>query len=81
MPAEAQAPAPVQIPGTRPGAGGREPPGPQAPAQDTLRDRDQVRRGLGYAGEGYMTASTYPDDGVGEVFLKLGKQGSTLVGM
>ena len=29
--------------------------------------------------EGYMTASSYPDDGVGEVFLKLGKQGSTLV--
>src|SRR4029077_13196209 len=28
--------------------------------------------------EGYMTASSYPDDGVGEVFLKLGKQGSTL---
>jgi len=25
-----------------------------------------------------MTASSYPDDGVGEVFLKLGKQGSTL---
>jgi ribonucleoside-diphosphate reductase alpha chain len=31
--------------------------------------------------EGYMTASTYPDDGVGEVFLKLGKQGSTLAGV
>src|ERR1700722_7495237 len=30
--------------------------------------------------EGYMTASSYPDDGVGEVFLKLGKQGSTLAG-
>ena len=30
---------------------------------------------------GYMTASTYPDDGVGEVFLKLGKQGSTLAGV
>ena len=30
--------------------------------------------------EGYMTASNYPDDGVGEVFLKLGKQGSTLAG-
>ena len=28
-----------------------------------------------------MTASTYPDDGVGEVFLKLGKQGSTLAGV
>ena len=31
--------------------------------------------------EGYMTASTYPDDGVGELFLKLGKQGSTLAGV
>jgi ribonucleoside-diphosphate reductase alpha chain len=31
--------------------------------------------------EGYLTASTYPDDGVGEVFLKLGKQGSTLAGV
>jgi ribonucleoside-diphosphate reductase alpha chain len=31
--------------------------------------------------EGYMTASVYPDDGVGEVFLKLGKQGSTLAGV
>ncbi len=31
--------------------------------------------------EGYMTASTYPDDGLGEIFLKLGKQGSTLAGV
>jgi ribonucleoside-diphosphate reductase alpha chain len=31
--------------------------------------------------EGYLTASTYPDDGLGEVFLKLGKQGSTLAGI
>jgi ribonucleoside-diphosphate reductase alpha chain len=31
--------------------------------------------------EGYMTASTYPDNGLGEVFLKLGKQGSTLAGV
>ena len=31
--------------------------------------------------EGYMTASTYPGDGLGEVFLKLGKQGSTLAGV
>jgi ribonucleoside-diphosphate reductase alpha chain len=31
--------------------------------------------------EGYMTASNYADDGVGEVFLKLGKQGSTLAGV
>jgi ribonucleoside-diphosphate reductase alpha chain len=31
--------------------------------------------------EGYLTASSYPDDGLGEVFLKLGKQGSTLAGV
>ncbi len=31
--------------------------------------------------EGYMTASKYPDDGVGELFLKLGKQESTLAGV
>jgi ribonucleoside-diphosphate reductase alpha chain len=31
--------------------------------------------------EGYMTASSYPDDGLGEVFLKLGKQGSTMSGV
>ncbi|GAB3952986.1 vitamin B12-dependent ribonucleotide reductase [Kribbella albertanoniae] len=31
--------------------------------------------------EGYMTAGSYPDDGLGEVFLKMGKQGSTLAGV
>jgi ribonucleoside-diphosphate reductase alpha chain len=31
--------------------------------------------------EGYMTSGSYPDDGLGEVFLKLGKQGSTLAGV
>ncbi|HSS67761.1 MAG TPA: vitamin B12-dependent ribonucleotide reductase, partial [Nocardioidaceae bacterium] len=30
---------------------------------------------------GYFTAGSYPDDGLGEIFLKLGKQGSTLAGM
>src|SRR5258708_15181260 len=28
-----------------------------------------------------MTASSYPDDGLGEVFLKMSKQGSTLAGV
>lgn len=28
-----------------------------------------------------MTAGSYPDNGLGEVFLKLGKQGSTLAGV
>jgi ribonucleoside-diphosphate reductase alpha chain len=31
--------------------------------------------------EGYLTASSYPDDGLGEIFLKFGKQGSTLAGV
>jgi ribonucleoside-diphosphate reductase alpha chain len=74
---QVQAPAPVPAP---------------APAQEPHEHRP-VRRRLpktrsatvtrfDVAGaEGYMTASTYPDDGVGEVFLKLGKQGSTLAGV
>ncbi|GAB7043155.1 vitamin B12-dependent ribonucleotide reductase [Catenuloplanes niger JCM 9533] len=31
--------------------------------------------------EGYLTASGYPDGGLGEVFLKMSKQGSTLAGV
>ncbi|WP_199433376.1 vitamin B12-dependent ribonucleotide reductase [Qaidamihabitans albus] len=31
--------------------------------------------------EGYLTAGSYPDDGLGEMFVKLGKQGSTLAGV
>ncbi|HYN28481.1 MAG TPA: vitamin B12-dependent ribonucleotide reductase [Dermatophilaceae bacterium] len=31
--------------------------------------------------EGYLTAGTYDDDRLGEVFLKFGKQGSTLAGV
>ena len=31
--------------------------------------------------EGYITANSYPGDGLGEVFLKISKQGSTLAGM
>ncbi len=31
--------------------------------------------------EGYMTASSYPDNGLGEIFLKMSKQGSTLAGV
>jgi ribonucleoside-diphosphate reductase alpha chain len=72
VPAEAQAPAP-------------------APAQEDVnrpvrrrlpKTRSATVTRFDVAGaEGYMTASTYPDDGVGEVFLKLGKQGSTLAGV
>jgi ribonucleoside-diphosphate reductase alpha chain len=31
--------------------------------------------------EGYITAGSYPDDGLGEIFLKTSKQGSTLAGI
>lgn len=31
--------------------------------------------------QGYLTAGSYPDDGLGEIFLRLGKQGSTLAGV
>ncbi len=31
--------------------------------------------------EGYVTAGNYPDDGLGEIFVKMSKQGSTLSGV
>ena len=31
--------------------------------------------------EGYATSSSYPDDGLGEIFVKMSKQGSTLAGV
>ena len=31
--------------------------------------------------EGYLTAGFYPDDGLGEIFVKMSKQGSTLAGV
>src|SRR5450759_1568938 len=31
--------------------------------------------------EGYLIAGSYPDDGLGEVFIKMSKQGSTLAGV
>jgi ribonucleoside-diphosphate reductase alpha chain len=31
--------------------------------------------------EGYLTASSYPGDGLGEMFLRMSKQGSTLAGV
>jgi ribonucleoside-diphosphate reductase alpha chain len=60
-------------------AGGRE----VRPVRKRLpRQRPAMVTRFSVAGaEGYMTASNYPDDGLGEVFLKLGKQGSTLAGV
>jgi ribonucleoside-diphosphate reductase alpha chain len=46
------------------------------------KSRPSITTSFAVAGaEGYMTAGSYPDDGLGEVFLKLGKQGSTLAGV
>ncbi len=44
------------------------------------RPSQTIRFSVGGA-KGYLTAGSYPDDGLGEVFLKLGKQGSTLAGV
>ncbi|HEV2374778.1 MAG TPA: vitamin B12-dependent ribonucleotide reductase [Streptosporangiaceae bacterium] len=62
---------------------------PPAPAQKAVPERRRlpkqrpatVTRFSVAGAEGYMTASAYPDNGIGEVFLKLGKQGSTLAGV
>jgi ribonucleoside-diphosphate reductase alpha chain len=55
----------------------------QRPVRKRLpKSRPSVTTSFSVAGaEGYLTAGSYPDDGLGEVFLKLGKQGSTLAGV
>jgi ribonucleoside-diphosphate reductase alpha chain len=55
----------------------------QQPVRRRLpKSRPSVTTSFSVAGaEGYMTAGSYPDNGLGEVFLKLGKQGSTLAGV
>ncbi|MDF2967841.1 MAG: nrdJ [Nocardioidaceae bacterium] len=60
-----------------------EVPVPAAPIRKRLpKSRPSVTTSFTVGGaEGYMTAGSYPDDGLGEVFLKLGKQGSTLAGV
>ena len=74
-PAEAAAPTPVAASASQPHE--------HRPVRRRLpRQRPATVTRFSVAGaEGYMTASSYPDDGVGEVFLKLGKQGSTLAGV
>ena len=74
-PAEADAAAATQAPAAAPHE--------HRPVRRRLpRQRPATVTRFSVAGaEGYMTASSYPDDGVGEVFLKLGKQGSTLAGV
>ena len=75
-PAEVAAAAPAATPAATPAHEHR-------PVRRRLpRQRPATVTRFSVAGaEGYMTASSYPDDGVGEVFLKLGKQGSTLAGV
>jgi ribonucleoside-diphosphate reductase alpha chain len=46
----------------------------------TKRESETVRFTVGGA-KGYLTASKYPEGGLGEVFLKMSKQGSTLAGV
>ena len=65
----------------------------QAPVVQTVIERRPTRKRLPKSrtgtttsfsvggAEGYMIANSYPDDGLGEVFLKMAKQGSTLAGM
>ncbi len=46
------------------------------------KSRSSLTRSFSVGGaEGYMTSGAYDDGGLGEVFLKLGKQGSTLAGV
>jgi len=53
---------------------------PQRRRLPKKRPSETVRFTVGGA-KGYLTASSYPDDGLGEVFLKMSKQGSTLAGV
>ena len=70
--AEAQSPAR--------GPGHRGQPADPAPAAEPAAQHRPPASPSGGA-KGYMTASSYPDDGLGEVFLKMCKQGSTLAGV
>ncbi|HEY2578866.1 MAG TPA: LAGLIDADG family homing endonuclease, partial [Streptosporangiaceae bacterium] len=80
---------PLSVGGKKPAAASEPAPAAPAPAPEVRPVRRRLPRSrsatvtrFSVAGaEGYMTASNYPDDGVGEVFLKLGKQGSTLAGV
>jgi ribonucleoside-diphosphate reductase alpha chain len=55
---------------------------PRATRRRLPKQRPSVTTSFSVAGaQGYITSGSYPDDGLGEVFLKLGKQGSTLAGV
>ena len=54
-----------------------------APVRRRLpKSRPSVTTSFEVAGaKGYLTVGSYPDNGPGEIFLRLGKQGSTLAGV
>ncbi|MDR3203078.1 MAG: vitamin B12-dependent ribonucleotide reductase [Bifidobacteriaceae bacterium] len=57
-------------------------PAPRATRRRLPKQRPSVTTSFSVAGaKGYITSGSYPDDGLGELFLKLGKQGSTLAGV
>jgi ribonucleoside-diphosphate reductase alpha chain len=66
-----------------PSAGAAEPVVEYRPVRKRLpKGRPGMTTSFSVGGaEGYMTANSYPDDGLGEIFLKMSKQGSTLAGM
>lgn len=50
--------------------------------RDLRRQRRSVTVSFTVGGaEGYLTAGLYPDDGLGEIFVRMSKQGSTLAGV
>jgi len=78
--------APVATPSVSTGAPAPQPAatdGPPRAARKRLpKQRPSVTTSFSVGGaEGYLTAGSYPDDGLGEIFLRLGKQGSTLAGV
>ena len=54
--------------------------GPQRRKLPKTRPSQTISFQVGEA-KGYITAGEYPGDGIGEIFVKLGKQGSTLSGL
>jgi ribonucleoside-diphosphate reductase alpha chain len=54
--------------------------GPVRHRLPATRPSKTISFGVGDA-EGYIIAGEYPDDGIGEIFLKVAKQGSTLSGV
>ncbi|GBC86518.1 Vitamin B12-dependent ribonucleotide reductase [bacterium HR12] len=67
----------------KPGEPKQEPEALARPVRRRLpRSRPSITTKFEVGGaEGYITASSYPDDGLGEIFLKTSKQGSTLAGL